>query len=520
MLDFVPPILPPLVVLLIGLITHRIRVALATGIMTACLLVNGINVKNNIHLISNVFMGNTLNNKMNMYIFSFLICLGIVVKLLQKSGGALAYQRLAMKRVKSQRGVEISSMLLSAGLMIDDYLSCLTVGTVIKPLCNWFRVSRLKLAYLTDSLSAPLTILCPVSSWVAAIIGFFRENGISLAKNSVIHANPFHAYLSTLPFMFYSFLTIITVILISWRRISYGFMSHAELEALHEQTEIVNAENLDRISVWDFFGPIIVLLSTVIITCLITGGWSPLESKVTLSQALIAAKIPMGLLFGGIVSLCFSTIWFLNRNLISFKDTLITWKEGIELMYPAVLMLILAWSMGDLLRDHLNTGQVLADLLKNFVNINFLPAIFFILASLIAFSLGTAWGTSAILFPIAIDLVISLTNTQVPTNIANIPILMPVLGALLSGAIAGDHISPISDLAIMASTSTDVNLIQHLKTQIPYTIPVIVCSTLCFTATPFLIPYGILTATVVPIMIAILAIWIFLAVANKEIGLN
>jgi tetracycline resistance efflux pump len=499
-------LLPPMLVLAVGLITHKIILALLAGILLSSLLVNGYDLFANFTLIKQVISQNIFASQANLNIFVFLLLLGVIVTLIQHTNGALAYQRLAAAKVVSKRDAEVSSLLLSTTLFIDDYLSCLTVGSVIKPLTDLHKVSRLKLAYLVDTMAAPMAILCPLSSWVAAITGFFRENGITdqVSNTTVLVANPFLAYLSVLPFMFYSFLLIISTWFIVLKRISFGPMLKAEQLALNQQhDDHKDAINKDA-TILDFFGPIILLLLTIPIVILYTGNWQLFGGNNTFFAAFIHANISQALCVGGGVSMLVSTLWFVSKKKLTLAHTLKVYKSGISLMFPAIIILVLAWALGDLLRTELHTGEHLAQLLQGLVNVNLLPMLLFLIALCISFAIGSSWGTAAILFPIAIDLVISLTNTAPLTPLAHVPVMLPVLGAILSGAVAGNHISPISDTTVMSSTSTQTNLIEHVNTQLPYAVPVILATALCFLASGFIVQYSLWYATLLPVSIAIM----------------
>lgn len=509
-------LLPPLLVLIVGLVTHRIILALMCGIVLSSLLVHGFDVLGNMILIKQVIEHNIFESQANINIFIFLLLLGIIVTLIQCTGGAFAYQRLAASKIVSKRDAEVASMLLSTSLFIDDYLSCLTVGSVIKPLAQLHKVSRLKLAYLVDTMAAPMAILCPLSSWVAAITGFFRENGITdqISSATVLVANPFIAYLNVLPFMFYSFLLIISTWFIVLRRISFGPMRKAEQLALTEINPITEENSNQDVTIIDFFGPIFLLLITIPGIILYTGGWQLLGGTNSFFSAFIHANISKALALGGSLSLCISTLWFLISKKLTWRVMLKVYKSGISLMLPAIIILVFAWALGDLLRAELHTGEHVAQLLYGLVNVKFLPILLFFISLAVSFAIGSSWGTSAILFPIAIDLVISLTNTAPLTPLTNVPVMLPVLGAILSGAVAGNHVSPISDTTVMSSASTQSNLIEHFHTQLPYALPVIFMTGLCFLATGFVVNYGMWYATVLPVSIAVIGLVIIFSKLN------
>jgi tetracycline resistance efflux pump len=510
-------LLPPVLVLVVGLVTRRIIFALMCGIVVASLLVNGFELMPNLLLISRVVLQNLANNK-NLNIFVFLLLLGVIVTLIQATGGAFAYQRLAAAKVKTQRDAEVSSMVLSSTLFIDDYLSCLTTGSVIKPLTDLHKVARLKLAYLVDTMAAPMAILCPLSSWVAAITGFFRENGITdeITSSTVLIANPFMAYLNVLPYMFYSFLLIASTWFIVLRRISFGPMHKAEQLALKQDYSAINEVVDHNATPLDFFGPLILLLLTIPMVILYTGGWQLIGAgNHSFFHAFVNANISQALCVGAGVSLLASTTWFIAKRRIKLSAAYKVYHSGVALMLPAIAVLVYAWALGDLLRDQLHTGDHLAQLLSGSVNINLLPMLLFFIALFISFAIGSSWGTAAILFPIAVELVMSLTAAKPLSTIAQVPIILPVLGAILSGAIAGNHISPISDTTVMSSTSTQTNLIEHVNTQLPYALPIIVVTGGCFLGSAFMLKYGIVYATLVPVLCSLALLMLIFNQLNR-----
>lgn len=486
-------LIPPALVLILGYLTKRIMLSLFTGVVAAAFIVSKYNPFASIKLTTKYLL-NTLEfdkffsltnfwDSWNPFICIFLIILGIIVTLLQHSGGIFAYGNFVRKYIKSRKGVETSSMLLSTCLFIDDYLSSLTVGSVIQPIGDNQKVPRAKLAYLIDSMAAPLAILCPFSSWVAAIIGFLKSNGISetISSQTTILGSPLAAYFNILPFLFYSFVLIPTTWFVVRTRVSFGLMKKHEDIAKKtgnlfgngkpyvDKTTTNFSHTSENTHLIDFFAPLFILLISVIFGLLFSGDWVAFGGKRTFIFAFQNSSAAKALFLGGVISLVVCTSFFLIRKKIKFKNIFSIYKEGINLMLPAIIILLLAWTLGNILKHDLNTGRYIAHLMIGSVSIDMLPVLLFITSTAIAFLLGSSWGTAAMVFPIAIQIITSMIDVNGGIHtLENTPILFPVFGAVLSGCVAGDHISPISETTVMSSISSKTPIIDHVQTQIPY----------------------------------------------------
>jgi len=360
-----------------------------------------------------------------------------------------------------------------------------------------------------------MAILCPFSSWVAAIMGFLRENGINdvVSENPIIFANPFSVYLKILPFLFYSFVLYISTCFLVYKQISFGPMRKIE-----QQTPDFNYEKAakQKNHLFDFFGPIITLLLAIAVACLYSGNWKMLGGTNDAFKAMLNSNMALALFTGGSLTLVVTSIFFILTKKISTQISLNNIYIGAKLMFPAICVLILAWSLGDLLRDELHTGEQIAKLISGKVSINLLPTIFFYIATIIAFSLGSSWGTAAILFPIAIEMLTSFANVSNMDALSSVPLMVPVLAAILSGAVAGDHTSPISDTTIMSAISSEVKLMEHVHTQLPYALPIIISTGISFYLSVRLIDYGFIIASVAPIALACLTVIAVYIVLNKN----
>lgn len=412
---------------------------------------------------------------------------------------------------------------------MDDYFSSLTVGSVMRPLTDMYKIPRAKLAFLVDSMAAPLAILCPFSSWVAAIIGFLRDNGVSSipGKNTLILASPLKTYLNMIPYIFYSFIIIASSFFIVRTGISYGLMGKHEAIAdttgnlyggrldVKTSSHDPHEKNKETACVLDFLIPILILFLSVVGGLLYSGNAAFLCGTKSCVEAFQNSNAAIALFTGGIFSLVCCTSFYLLRKKLSFNEIIPLYKEGILLMAPAILILILAWTLGDLLRNELFTGQYLASLMVGAVSKTLFPVIFFIASLLIAFAIGSSWGTAAIMFPIAIPLVISFLNIQPPTTLDYLPILFPVLGAILSGAVAGDHISPISDTTVMSATSSGSHHMDHVRTQMTYALPLIFSTAVAFLVAGLLTGYPLWVVSIGSLTVGLLLSFLLLTVLNR-----
>lgn len=532
-------LLPALAVLCVGYVTHRVMLSLSTGIVLAALITSNFAPWNTLKIIVLTMWDNLQIEKFfssaqfwtagNLFICLFLLALGIFITMLQVSGGAYAYSLFARNKIKTTAGAETSSLVLSTGLFIDDYLSSLTTGSVMYPLTDTKNIPRAKLAFLVHSMACALTILCPFSSWGAAIIGFLGENGISetVNNNTLITANPFTFFLHILPFLFYSFLVIISTWFIVRFRISFGLMHKFEAIARTtgnlfggEVPPVDKSNNIEHnphhTTLLEFFVPIIVLLISVFSGFLYSGNWWGFGGQNSLLISLQQASAAAALFIGGNITLVICTIFFVLRKRIEIKQLPEVYLEGIKLMYSAAVVLILAWTFGDFLRNHLHTGEYLAGLMLNSVTITVLPMILFFAACSICFTIGSAWGTAAMMFPIVIPLTLTMVNAPSQPVLEQVTILFPVLGAVLSGCVAGNNISPIADLTIMSSLSTRTKLKNHVHTQMQYALPGIFVTGLAFLLSGFLVQYGLVITIIIPLVTALIMNMLLLWTLSKR----
>ena len=457
-------LIPPVIAIVLALITKEVYSSLFVGIVVGALLYAG---GNPLVAVEHFFA--ILNEEVagNLGIVIFLIILGTIVALMIRAGGSKAYGEWASKNIKSKSGALIATGLLGIVLGVDDYFNNLTVGNVMRPVTDTHKVSRAKLAYMCDAVAAPVCIMMPISSWAAAVSGIIDGyDGFTL-------------FVQAIPYNFYAILTLIMVFLTAALNIDFGPMKKHEDNAANgdiyttEERPYANAAEMKfnpNGKVIDLILPVIVLIVFCVIGLIYTGGY--FGGGLTLQEAFADCSAPDGLSMGSFVALIIIMAFFLIRKAFSFNEMMECLPEGFKLMVPATLILTFAWTISGV-TGSLGAADFVAGVVEQFGAglQNFLPAVIFVIACLLAFATGTSWGTFGILIPIVLE-VFPVGADGLPT-----PILMMAIGACLGGAVMGDHCSPISDTTIMASTGAQCHHINHVATQMPYAITV---AAVCF----------------------------------------
>jgi len=511
---------PPIIVLTMALITKKLNPSLLTGIICAALIAMDFNPLGSAKLVGNTFWS-TITDPNNICIYLFLIALGTVVALVIKTGGAAAFTQFASKKLKNKKSAETTSILFSFSVFIDDYLSNSTVGHVMRPLTDQFKIARAKLAFLVHSIATPLVVIAPVSGWSAMITQRLGEAKITtqLSDAPRILASPYMVYLKSIPFIFYSFLMLASVWFIVRRRISYGPMGAHE--AVAEKTgnlfgggkEVtVSIEKTKKASgaLKDLFIPIAMLASSITLATLFG---DQLVSIFGLKG--IVGPSFFALFFAGTLTMCISLLFSLRRKKITTSNVQKTVMGGIELMGDPIIMLFLASILGAIVQDQLLTGDYLAKIMVGNVGLSLIPLMMFIVSAIMAVATGTSWGTIAIMVPIAIPMIIKLSQVALPADVASITLLLPVIGAVLSGAVCGDHISPVSETTIMASSSAGSTPVDHATTQFFYAVPAIIGTCLAFLLSGILTTHGSFVGSVAPLAISLITCLVILFAFDK-----
>lgn len=500
---------PPIIVLAIALITKKLNPALITGIICSAFIATNFSPVESTKLIG-VQLWNNITELDSICIYLFLIALGTVVALVIHAGGAAAFTRFASKKLKNDRQAETTSLLFSFSLFIDDYLSNSTVGHVMRPLTDQFKVTRAKLAFLVHSIATPLVVIAPISGWSAMITHRLGQEKIStqMLENTAIAANPYLVYIQSIPFIFYSFLMLISVWFIVRRRISYGPMKTHETIAQKtgnllggekiDPAHVAESLKHDKGTLADLFVPLITLICSITVATLTTG-----KLVTALGIDKFVGPSFLALLLAGSFTLLVSFPFFLYRKRISASGIPKAFLHGFEIMKDPIIMLFLASTLGLLIRENLGTGTYLAYLMEGNVSLALIPLMLFITSATIAIATGTSWGTIAVMMPIAIPMIVSLSQVSLPAELSSVVLLLPAIGAVLSGAVCGDHISPVSETTIMAASSAGSTPVAHAVTQFFYALPAVLCTCLAFLLCGFLINYGTLISSGISIGVSL-----------------
>lgn len=497
-------LLPPLVVLCASLITKRLNLSLILGLVSASLIASNFALPRAAQLLFTRFFAQ-VTDKDNFYLYSFLILLGIIISLFEYTGAATAFAQRLTARLRSAKSSQMASMMLSCILFIDDYLSCLTTGFVMRPIMDKFNQPRVKLAYLIHSLSAPVVILAPISSWLAIITSQLEEAGVSPnpASTSPIFNDPFYIYLKSIPYIFYSIILIISVWFIIKKNISYGPM-HAQEQIAQKTGNLFGGKtplispainiNVNSGSLWDLVIPLVVLIFTFIGTILWAGNFYGFGGNNSFLQALQKNnQTAFALFIASVITLATTIAIGLLRNRFTWNAFGAVCSNGFMMMKSSVIMVFLASTLGIMLKTDLQTGAYLAQILHGTISLSLLPVLFYIIAIITALITGSAWGTIALLIPIAVQVIVSYLNIQLLSTLLDISLpetlahatvnkelLYSVLGAILSGAVCGNHISPIAETTIMSANSAGCYPIDHAITQFWYALPAIVSAGISF----------------------------------------
>ncbi len=501
-------LLPPILVIILAYLTHRVVLSLFTGLFVSSLIYNNFAI---LASIKNVFktiwdtseIGNLTSfsnflESTTILLFLFLIILGIIISLLTYSGSTQAFQTYVNKKIKTAKMAQFASMLISNLFAIDDYFICVSVGAIMHPVTDKLRIARIKLAFIVNSLASTLAVILPISSWSATItLNISNSNVSNLPKNNpIIISDPFYLYLSVIPFIFYSFIVISGVWFIIKNDISFGPLKKHETIAKEtgnlfggrkiEEKKIKRSNN-KKSHIIDFILPISLLISSIIIFILYTGNYYMLGGSNDLLKAIQEGNPVLSLILGCSLTLIFTIIFLITKKSIQIKDLPYIFWDGIMFLAPSICVLLLAWSFAHILNYQLLTGNFLASLLIKYVNIKILPVLFFIISLLTSVGISSAWGTMAIMIPIAINMLASFSNMPQPIPVSLVPMIYPVLGAILSGAVAGNHMAPVSDTIITTSRSCKIPFIDLVKAQNICTIPPLIATAFAFLIAGFLV---------------------------------
>lgn len=479
-------LLPPVLALTLVILTKRVLISLGAGVVAAALLIHDLNPLDAAAAVwgafAAIFWADGAVNTWSVYILVFLLMLGIIAAFILMSGGTTAFAAWALRRIRKRPGSMVLPAVLGIIIFIDDYFNALAVGQISRPVTDQHKVSRAKLAYIIDSTSAPVSVLSPFSSWGAYIMGILAP----IIAASTLSMSSVQAFLGAAVANFYAIAAALIVWLVIFFRIDLGAMRTEERRAIADgqvfnPDDAVPGQLSDDLPVHDpgarraLFVPFILLVVGVFAGIIWTGqrgaeSWNAID-------ILAATDASAALIAGGVLGLV-SAVYYYLRNTRKNPEFAVStfgrgWVEGIKSMLPAIAILIPAWMLGDLI-SQLGTGDFLGQLVESSnISAGWLAPVVFLIAAGMSFATGTSWGSFGLLLPIAGGIINSMNE---PT------FLLPVLGAVLAGAVAGDHASPISDTTILSATGSSCNVITHVVTQLPYVASATVCATLGYVA--------------------------------------
>ena len=455
-------LLPPVIAIVLALITKEVYSSLFIGILVGGFLYSGFNFMGAVEHVFVDGMIGALSDSWNVGILVFLVILGTMVMLMNRAGGSAAFGRWSVAHVKTKVGAQLATIVLGVLIFIDDYFNCLTVGSVMQPLTDKHGISREKLSYLIDATAAPVCIIAPISSWAAAVTGFVDGvNGLDL-------------FVRAIPYNFYAILTIVMMLVLTLGKFDYGPMRMAEMAHHLEKgakpqavSALTGAEDQptppvsQKGKVIHLVLPIILLIVFCVIGMIYTGGFFDGESFV---DAFANSDASVGLVYGSAAALILTIIFYLCTRVLTFVECMNALPEGFKSMVPAILILTFAWTLKGM-TDSLGAADFVAGLVESSASgfVSLLPAIIFLVSVFLAFATGTSWGTFGILIPIVVNVFGADMSNE---------LMIIAISACMAGAVCGDHCSPISDTTIMASAGAQCDHIKHVSTQLPYAITV------------------------------------------------
>ncbi len=459
--------LPPVIAILLALITKEVYSSLFVGILAGGLLAANFNVVNTVDTIVQKGFISAVSDQAG--IFVFLVILGIMVALIAKTGASAAFGRWAQKNVKTRTGAQLSTFVLGVLIFIDDYFNCLTVGSVMTPVTDTHKVSRAKLAYIIDATAAPICMIAPISSWAAAVSGYVDSEKYSGLE----------VFVRAIPYNFYSLLTLVFVVALVVMKLDYGPMKLHEKNALEKGDLFTTGESSNKLDekieenpkgrVYDLVLPVLVLIVICVFALIYVGGffgtdiWGGTDNAGNFIGAFGNTDATVGLPLGSLVALIITIVYMICRRVVSFKEAMGCITKGFNAMVPAITILTFATALKNMTTGELNAAGFFEEAMKGSAGSlgAFLPAIIFLVACFLAFSTGTSWGTFGILIPIV-------------TVLPGLPeeLLFICISAALAGSVCGDHCSPISDTTIMSSAGAQCDHVNHVNTQLPYALTV------------------------------------------------
>lgn len=493
-------LIPPILTITLAFVTKDVIVSLFLGILSGALIVAGGNPFTAIMNLTDL-LATVLSDSWNIRIFLFCGLLGGLVGMLSRTGAAAAFGRWASKKLNSPKTSLLMAWFCGLIIFIDDYFNSLAVGTVMRPITDKNKVPRAKLAYILDSTAAPVCILVPISSWVITVM--------SIVKGSegfdTFGISEFSFFMQAVPYNIYAILTLVMVLVMIFIGKDYGPMKKSV--KLAKEGKLYNQSygdapgevgmeftpKMDKVKAFDMLFPIIVLIIVAVTMFPLTTWLSVIDGEnissigeamksMTIGEAFNNTDASKALWYAVIITTALTYLYYICRRLFTIKDASDALISGIKSMVPALIILVMAWSIGTIIKSSpadggLGLAAYLSDVVVNGgFPLQLVPIIVFVLSALIAFATGTSWGTFAIMIPIVMPIAVGLGEAKgfVGQDLLNATLIC--VSAVLGGAVFGDHASPISDTTILSSTGAGCPHLEHVATQLPYAVTVAVCA--------------------------------------------
>ena len=496
-------LLPPLLTIVLALVTKDVVIALFLGILSGTLMIAGGDPVVALVTLGDI-LADALNDGWNLRIFLFTALMGVLVGMLAKTGSAYAFGSWASKRIKTKVGALLFTWVFGLVIFIDDYFNSLTIGTVMKPLTDQTKVSRAKLAYVLDSTAAPVVIMAPISTWVVYVMSVIKESD----GFGALGMSEMAYFIRTIPFNLYAIFTVLMVLFITLTKKDFGPMIRSEQRAekglgLFDEDRFgavagkveqkYEERFLDGAKPYDMLVPIVLLVVLCFVMFPVTswmgrgygedyGSFQENIARVSLAEAFNDSDASRAMMDATIMTLLLSYLYFVIRKRLTLRTAGEAIVDGLKSMVPALMILVMAWGIGGLIKSSPDEGGLgLTTYLANLMveggfPLALLPVVVFLIACLLSFSTGTSWGTFAIMIPLTMPIALGLGEAAGLAGNALVSATLVPIGAILGGAIFGDHASPISDTTVLSSTGAGVPHLEHVATQIPYAVFVAVCA--------------------------------------------
>jgi len=492
-------IIPPLIAILMALLLKEVIISLIAGIWVGAFLMSGMDITRFFHSLFDIvdkYIIGAMNDTGHISVIVFSILIGGMVAIISRNGGMAGVVQRLSRFANSARNSQLITWILGLAIFFDDYANSLIVGNTMRPVSDRFRVSREKLAYIVDSTAAPVSAIALVTTWIGTELGYIGDQVKALG----IDRSAYSIFLNSLQFAFYPILTIIFVFMIIRMKRDFGSMHRAELRArttgklydtrnepkdsrpVDDSLKSLDAVPGIKLHWQNAAFPVITVVAVTILGLLMTGGvmdsWVHGNGFFTnLSTIIGNSDSYVALLWGSFSGVAVALVMTLTTKTLTFRYSIESLMDGFKTMLPAVVILVLAWSIADVTKE-MHTAQFLTDVFSGTVSPHWMPFITFVLAALISFSTGSSWGTMAILFPTLLPTAWALCGDAGLSHGASMSIMYNVTAVILGGSVFGDHCSPISDTTVLSSLATSCNHIDHVRTQLPYAMVVAVVSVL------------------------------------------